>query len=156
MRDWTKYLEENNVILTEMTIELMVDKCIKEGKTKLDALTYATSNDFPVQVSEILKRLPKSFFESMVEADVNFETLMEEYEGDLTQMIDDYLMEDEDEDTDDKKDYSNKFDEDKPKSKKKKISLDDKDMEKDDDDTDDEDDKDGDDKDTTKFPIKKK
>lgn len=140
MKNWTQYLEENQVILTEMTVEIMVDKCIKEGKDKEGALEYAKVNDFPKQVSEILRRLPKSMFENMVEAEVTFEELMEDYEGDLTAMIDDYLSEDLDDlDEEVGPEFSNKFDEEndemedddeddedkKNKKKKKKSETDD-------------------------------
>jgi sulfite reductase alpha subunit-like flavoprotein len=149
-KNWEEYLTENNVIITETTVELMVDKCIKEGKSKKEALSYAKNNEFPKTVHEILNRLPKSFFECFVAADENFETLMEDYEGDLTQMIDDYLTEDEEdltnEEYDEDEDYSNKFDEeedlmdDEDEKKKKKKVKDDSEEDEDDEDDDDDDD----------------
>lgn len=121
------FLTENNVSLNEMTIELMVDKCIKEGKSKDGAMEFCKTNDFPPQVHNILKRLPKSIFESMIECEITYESLMEDYEGDLTQMLDDYLDESvyEEEGSDD---------EDDDKKKKKKEDGEPEDGEPEDDD----------------------
>lgn len=94
MKNFSDFLAENNVSLNEMTIEMMVDKCIKEGKSKDGALDYCKVSGFPVQVNDILKRLPRSIFESMIECEITFESLMEDYEGDFIQMVDDYLSED--------------------------------------------------------------
>ncbi len=110
-KNWAEYLEENKVIVTEATIEMMVDACIKNGKNKKGAMEFAESNDYPIEVSKILKRLPKSMFENMEIAEVTFVELMEDYEGDLTQMIDDYLTESEE--LDEEQNLSNKFDEEK-------------------------------------------
>lgn len=129
-RNFGEYLSENNVdaAMIEMSLELMVDKCIKEGKSKDGALDYAKDQNYPSQVSDILKKLPRSIFEAMIDADITYESLMEEYDGDVNQMIDDYLTEDEDEDDeDDKKGKdSSKSDEDDDKDseddkKKKKM-----------------------------------
>jgi hypothetical protein len=104
MKNFSDFLAENNVSLNEMTIEMMVDKCIKEGKSKDGALEYCKVSGFPVQVKDILKRLPRSIFESMIECEITFESLMEDYEGDFIQMIDDYLSEDYYEDDEDDED----------------------------------------------------
>jgi len=105
MKNFSDFLAENNVSLNEMTIEMMVDKCIKEGKSKDGALDYCKVSEFPVQVNDILKRLPRSIFESMIECEITFESLMEDYEGDFIQMVDDYLSEDYYEDDEDDEEY---------------------------------------------------
>lgn len=105
MKNFSDFLAENNVSLNEMTIEMMVDKCIKEGKSKDGALDYCKVSEFPVQVNDILKRLPRSIFESMIECEITFESLMEDYEGDFIQMIDDYLSEGYYEDDEDDEEY---------------------------------------------------
>lgn len=105
MKNFSDFLAENNVSLNEMTIEMMVDKCIKEGKSKDGALDYCKVSGFPVQVNDILKRLPRSIFESMIECEITFESLMEDYEGDFIQMVDDYLSEDYYEDDEDDEEY---------------------------------------------------
>jgi len=105
MKNFSDFLAENNVSLNEMTIEMMVDKCIKEGKSKDGALDYCKVSEFPVQVNDILKRLPRSIFESMIECEITFESLMEDYEGDFIQMVDDYLSEGYYEDDEDDEEY---------------------------------------------------
>jgi len=97
-KNFKDYLTENNVMLQEMTIELMIDKCIKEGKNKSGALSFAKDQEYPVQVTDIIRRLPASMFEclnseSVVADNITFSSLMEDYDGDVTQIIDDYLEE---------------------------------------------------------------
>lgn len=120
MKNFSDFLAENNVSLNEMTIEMMVDKCIKEGKSKDGALDYCKVSEFPVQVNDILKRLPRSIFESMIECEITFESLMEDYEGDFIQMVDDYLSEgyyEDDEEYDEDDEDDEEYDEDGKKKK---------------------------------------
>jgi len=105
--NFKEYLVNEGVTFNEMTVESMVDKCIEEGKTKKGALKCAKKYKFGSEVENIIKKLPNSMFESMVESNISYSDLLKDFSS-VEDAIIDFLSEDDDYEEDDEEDDEEK------------------------------------------------
>lgn len=105
------YLLKEGVSINEMTVEAMVDKCIEEGKTKKGALECVKKYGYPKEISGIIKKMPSSMFEAMIETNVKYSEIMEEFDS-IEEAIVDFITEEDDGEEEEIEESEDKDDED--------------------------------------------